>query len=68
MRRLSFEGGDNKLKLYNMESEWLDTLSFDHICLLSPFFFFQGPNRDSEKNGSSFPSLLSGLFQHGIIL
>ena len=42
MRRLSFEGGDNKLKLYNKESEWLEALSFDHICLLSPILLFPG--------------------------
>lgn len=66
MGRLSLEEGDYNLKLLNMESERLaggGHLYFDHNCILSPIsetlLFSQGPDKDSDRNENSFPSLVS---------
>lgn len=55
MRRVSLEGGDNKLKLCKMKSEWLEDLSFDLICILSLILLSSGAWEGFRKELGFFP-------------
>lgn len=58
---MSFEGGDYKLKHFNIDLEWLEGLYFDCNCSLSPIFSYFPRDLTSVQKRTRTLSLLCSL-------